>query len=818
MPPKKQIQTSVDEEFLKFVASKYSITLPEAVRKIDECIKKTALGLNLSYATVYASLFPKERNVTIINSAAPSVIASPPKAVSGTVLISNNVCSALVIQECNASENCFNLEPYGCLDKKIPDADEINQDPDKYILKHLTKLPDLERMVKIAAYLYYNYEGGGLTDNSYDALEYHLKSKLKIKGRLYEKIGALPVDKIRKRLRFQMPSLDKIKPGTNECSRFLSQFLGSAFIKPIPCAWSLKLDGVSGCLIYENGKLVEINTRGDGVTGGDVTYLKDYILSIPKELKSTAHDIFVVRGEFILPKDKWESKYKESYSNARALVSGKINSGFISPALNDIDFVAYEIMYEKLKNAPDDKNTVPQPSHAFKILDIEGFLVVENEVLHSPTVFEIMELYKSKRLSSKYYIDGLVLSLDKSRKGSLEVDEHTTIAEKQIYSMAFKMPLEDQMRQTKVINVEWNISRLGRYVPKAIYEAVYVDGSRLTKALAFNARWVLNKNLGKGTQITILRSGDVIPVIKNPIVDAKIEPIFPPTAENGGYDYHWEGIDIVLDDIETNRDVKIKRSIHFFETIGVSRLGPKTIEKLYEAGMELPEDIVNATVADFMKIKNIGKKSAEGFYDGIRKTLSKTPPDRFIVASSVFKSGMGTLLLKQIFKEIPTLLDMNTEQIYAYFKNKKVAGFGAARIKITAEGIPHFKKYLDGFAKEYVKEALSFYAKRMKHLDEKGRNELIKGKFFAKTNFMSKTDCELADYMFDHEGTFTETVSKKVSAVICAHMNSITEKMIAAAELEIPILTLEEFCERFNVPLKKFQKDKNKTQDEEEED
>lgn len=805
MPPKKKIIESLDEAFLRHVSDEYGISLPAASLKIDECIQMTAATLNVSYATVYNIVFSK------VEKGCP-----PDVGIAGT-LIKADVCDALTVEECHKSCNCFTLEPYGCLPRTIADADIINEDPDKYILNKLGKTEDLKRLVQIAAYLHYNFDGGGLTDNSFDALEWHLKKKEIIKGRAYEKIGALPVEKIRVRLKRWMPSLSKCKPGTKECSLFLSQFIGSAFVKPVPCAWSLKLDGVSGQITYHNGKLVEINTRGDGITGGDVTYLADYLPTIPKTIKSTAYAVFVMRGEFVLPKDKWETKYKGTYANPRSFVIAKVNAGYVSPALQDIDFVGYEIVYEATsvsttdgkndKNDDEGSNMVPQPSQAFKILAVEGFMVVDNGVLYSPTVFEIIELYKKKRLESKYAIDGTILSVDKQRKGVPLLDDNITVAESPKHSIAFKMVLEDQMRHTKIINVEWNIARTGRYVPKAIYEAVYIDGARFTKALAFNARWVLNKNLGKGTQITILRSGDVIPQIKNPIVDAKIEAIFPPTAENGGYDYHWDKIDIVLDDIETNREVRIKRSIHFFETIGVSRLGPKTIEKLYDAGMVLPEDIVNASVADFMKIKNVGKKTAEGYYEGIRKTLSKTPPDRFIVASSVFKSGMGSLLLKQIFKEIPTLLDMNTDQIYAYFKNKKVPGFGVARIKITAEGIPEFRKYLDGFAKEYVKDALAFYAKRMKALNEKGRNELIKGKMFAKTNFMGKTDCELDDYMFDHEGTFTETVSGKVSAVICGHLNTITEKMTAAAELEIPVLTLQEFCERFNIPLKKFQKE-----------
>jgi DNA ligase (NAD+) len=807
MPPKKQIQNSVDEEFLKFVANKYGVSLPDAIRKVDDCIKRTALASNLSYSLVYATLFPSDvSNYPVL---------SPKKSVSETILVKNQVCTDLDIQECSKSDSCFTLEPYGCLPRKISDADIINEDPDKYIDAHLTKLPDIERMVKIAAFLYYNYDGGGLTDNSFDALEHHLKGKLKIKGRLYEKIGAPPVDKIRTRLKYPMASLDKIKPGTNECTKFLSNFLGSAFMKPIPCCWSVKLDGVSGQLIYENGKLVEIDTRGDGIIGGNVTYLIDYISTIPRNIKSTAHEIFVVKGEFILSKEAWENKYKDSYANPRAFVSGKINAGFISPALTDIEFVAYEIMYEKLKEDDSNKNVVPQPSHAFKILDIEGFQVADNGVLNSPTVFEIMELYKEKRASSKYYIDGLALSLDKSRKGVIPIDDSTTVVENPTHTVAFKMMVEDQVRYSKIINVDWNISRYGRYVPVGVYEAVYIDGVRLTRATCHNARKVQDCNIGKGTKIKVVRSGDVIPQIKDYEVDASIKPIFPKSYDDGGYEWHWQGSDIVLDEIDTNPEVLVKRVVHFFEIIGIPRIGQKTAEKLAEVGMKSPESIVKASVEDFIKIKGIGKKTAEGYYYGIRKTMAITPPDRFIEASTTFKSGVGRKLLKQLFKEIPRILDLSQPQIEEQFKKKKMPGFGPARIKKISEGIPEFRRYLDSFAKEDVQKAIEHYVQKIQKLDKEGRNPNIEGKKFVTTGFMGSVDMELEDYIFDMNGEFVSTVTSDVSAVISGNIVKLTDKMKEAVDLEVPVLSLEEFCTKFEVPLKRFEKSKPSTEEDE---
>lgn len=773
----------LSEKYIQHIAKKYGLDdLPSATKHVDECIKKTSAILNVEYSEVYNTLF-SEGDIS-------------------ACLLREGVCDQMTIDECIESCSCFYLEPYGCLPRKFPDADAINEDPDSYIKAHLGSTEDLRKMVQIAAYLYYNYDGGGLTDNSYDALEYHLKRRERIKGRAYEKIGAPPVEKIRTNLPYGMASLDKIKPGMSSTVQFLSQFDASA-PEPIQCSWSHKLDGISGMAVYKNGVLTDLYTRGDGVIGGDVTYLKEYITKgLPRKLTDKTN--LVVRGEFIISKEIWENKYQGSYSNARAFVSGKINSGFVSPALPDIEFVAYEIMRDG------DAKKVPRPSQAFKILDAEGFNVVKNGLISEPTVFEIMELYKRERNISIYYIDGLVLSPDVERPAAVPASQGVA---NPTDTVAFKMLLEEQIRSTKVINVEWNISRYGRYVPVAIYEAVFVEGVRMTRATAHNARHIQDWSMGKGTKIKVVRSGDVIPQIKDVDVDGKISPIFPPSYEEGGYEWHWKSSDIILNEIETNREVLIKRIVHFFETIEVPRLRQKTAEKMYDAGMTTPESIANSTVTEMIKIKGIAEKTAKFFHTTIREVMSHTPPDRFIVASTTFKTGIGRKLLKQLFRYIPDILDLDQETITKRLTDDKIPGFGKSRIKNVSEGIPKFRQYLNGFTELDVERAISYYVERIKTIAEQGYNPLIKDKRFVLTGFMGRIDYELEDYIYDHRGDFTSTVTSDVEAVISGNIMEVSKKTVTAAELGVPVLTIQEFSERYNVPLARFETSEDEDED-----
>ncbi len=808
---------TADEKTLLNFSKELGLLLPDTVKAVDKCIQQTAAYHNVSYAKVYAIVFQKEiqaikgmqTNVAIsaLDTAMPAKPKSTVESVPITINTATNVkCTTLNETECLAENTCIFIDPYGCLSRYIPDADKINENPEKYIEKYLGNTEELKKVTRIAAYLYYNFAESGLSDNAFDALEYHLKKREKQKMRLYEKIGAPVIEKLKVRLSYGLPSLGKVKPGSIELTKFLDNFVGGTQYNKAPqCAWSQKLDGISGMAIYKNGVLSSLNTKGnDGIHGGNVLFLMDYMSTIPRKISKTT-GIFVVRGEFIVSKDNWEKKYKGTYSNARAFVSGKINTGYVTSALNDIEFVAYQIMDDTSKSNLVGVGLTPSPSQAYKILEAEGFRVVDNGLLSAPTVFELMELYKKKRLESDYFIDGLVLTVDKTTLSVSRLNVDVTYLDSPTNSVAFKMLLEEQERWTKIIDIDWSISRYGRYVPVAVYETVYVDGVRMTRATAHNAAYVRDMNLGKGTRVKIVRSGDVIPQIKDVNVDDKIIPLFPleyGETKDGmqGYEWHWQNRDIVLDDIDGNDQVQIKRMAHFFETLEIPKLGPKTLEKFYHAGFKKPEDVVKAKVSDMIKIKGIGKKGAEGFYNNIKDVLSKTPPDRFIAASTTFQSGLGRKLLKQLFIKVPTILTMNANEIETLFKKNKMPGFGPQRIKSVTEGIPKFKEYLDSFAKEDVEKAINYYVKRMKELDENGRNPMIKDKDFVLSSFMDKKlKRKVEDYIYDQQGDIVSNVSSKVSAVIVGNVMDITKKMTVAASLGVTILSFAEFVQRYNV-------------------
>ena len=221
---------ALDEKYVQYIAQNRNITKKEANVLIDHCIKHLSATYDMNYNFIYNAIFSEEGLQDVVEKL--NIIP----------IVKNLPCNQLSMEQCIESNTCFYLEPYGCLSRKFPDADLINQNPDKYIKEKLGKTEDLKRAVAIATYLYSNYDSG-LTDNAFDSLLWYLSKKEKIKGRVLEKINAPVVEKLRIGLEYPMPDLDTANPGTQKLINYLKKFTTD------PCHWSLKLDGISGMII-----------------------------------------------------------------------------------------------------------------------------------------------------------------------------------------------------------------------------------------------------------------------------------------------------------------------------------------------------------------------------------------------------------------------------------------------------------------------------------------------------------------------------------------------------------------------------------------
>lgn len=651
----------------------------------------------------------------------------------------------------------------------------LNKDPDRFA--RTLDIEELNEIIVEANDLYYNSPDfdnknntkGIITDYGYDALCYYLKKKRPKRNKKYNKIGAIP-RKNKSQLPFYMPSLDKVKLDGG-----LFDFLG----KSERYCLSLKLDGVSGMVVYKDKKVSNIYLRGNGEIGRDITFVKNYIKFPTSE---NYHDI-VIRGEFVMKKNVWYDKWDQSSASQRNFVSGRLNSKDAVGGLKDIDFVAFDIIYI-------DENTIPRPSKSFRILKREGFNVVKHFTKSFPLCDEISTIYQEEYEEHEYFIDGIVIAINSKRKVP-------NVCENPRHTIAFKMNLEEQIRETKVVDIIWQISRHGRYVPVVEYKPVFIEGVRIHRATGHNAFHVLKKwCLKKGTKITVTRSGGVIPKIVSVIDENESSTLYP----SDEYEWKWSGKDIIVKYPDECEEVHIKRMIHFFQTLNIPGIREGMIKRMYncdEVYLTCLEEIIEATKRDFLKVKGIGVKTAEKYVDGIEKSISNARLYKILLASNCFERGLGKTYLRLISTSLPHFIEKvprNTAK--AKRKLMSLKGIGPKRADTFLNGLEKFHDFK--CISTNIATIVATNIENLKKIKREGYNRKIKYKNFVFTNM---NNGKLEDYILDHQGSLQNYITNETKAVICGDLLSITSKMKIARSKRIPIYTTKEFIERFDIFL-----------------
>ena len=171
----------------------------------------------------------------------------------------------------------------------------------------------------------------------------------------------------------------------------------------------------------------------------------------------------------------------------------------------------------------------------------------------------------------------------------------------------------------------------------------------------FNAKYIVEKSIGKGTIIEITRSGDVIPYIVS-----IIKPSQKPDMPNILYKWNENGVDIIVEDDDYNTsDIKMISS--FFSSMGIKNLNDATVKKIFNNGFDTLLKIFQANTEDFEKIDGFGKKLADKVINNIHNGLKDTTIDVLLGSSGIFGEGMGKRKIKLLFDNIPDLMDIYSD-------------------------------------------------------------------------------------------------------------------------------------------------------------
>jgi len=609
------------------------------------------------------------------------------------------------------------------------------------------QLEDLTNMLQYASKQYFNHNPI-ITDNQFDIIKNYIDTKYPT-NKVTKEVGA-EVERNKVALPYEMASMDKIKPDTNALSNWCQKFTG-------PYVLSCKLDGVSGLYCFEQKTKPQLFTRGNGTVGQDVSHLIPYLKLSPK-----TNSPIVIRGEFIMSKPVFQAKYANKFANIRNMVAGIINSKTIIDAVLDLDFVAYEVIKPALK---------PSEQHEFiKQLGLKSVLSILTNKLSNETLSSLLVDW---RKTHEYEIDGIIVTNDKLYPRIKGNPEH---------AFAFKMVLSDQIAEAIVTDVIWTPSKDGYLKPRVQIEPIHLGGVKIEYATGFNGAFIKDNNIGIGSTIQLIRSGDVIPHIKSIIVPSS-EPKMPDMP----YKWNDTNVDIMLLNACDDLTVKEKNITGFFKGIEVDGLGGGNVSRIVETGYDTVPKIINMTMQDFLKVEGFKEKMASKIYTGIQEKLKEASLVTLMAASNIFGRGFSDKKLELILGELPDILISLKTPGQKVAAVTAIKGMAEKTASLFVSKIEEFKVFLKAMGLE----------EKLLITDIKGgsnHTHPLNGKTVILTGTRDKT---VIDILKKAGATQGSSVSKNTFMVVAKSADEDTGKAEDARKLGIQIVSVDQFIKLY---------------------
>ena len=576
-------------------------------------------------------------------------------------------------------------------------------------------------------------------------------------------------------LPYQMWSMDKIKPDTDALAKWTKKYKGPYII-------SCKVDGVSGLYTTE-GPLPKLYTRGDGTTGQDVSHIIPY-LKLPIQKNIT------VRGEFIIKKALFQSKYANTFANPRNFVAGVVNKKTIdADKYRDLSFVIYEVIEPRMKPSEQLKFLASIPN--IEVIRGQGASTTEGNAHtrglgasategtrglggSAPSNELLSTMLMDWRFSYDYEIDGLICMNDAVYPRPTGNPD---------YAFAFKMVLSDQVAESKVVDVIWTPSKDGYLKPRVQIEPVTLSGVTIEYATGFNASFIEENKIGVGALIRLIRSGDVIPHITDVIQPAS-KPLFP--SDPSTYVWNDTHVDIVLIDKADNQVVKEKNITGFFTNIGVDGLAIGNVKRIMAGGFDTIPKIIAMTKDELLAVEGFQEKMAQKIHFGIFHKLQETSLPELMHATNIFGRGFGTKKLASILNELPTILHNNA--ISTIDKVKMISNVPGMAKTTAVKFVDNIDEFLEFMKQAKLTDKLHYTP----HTLVSTSHPLYQKKYVM-TGFRDKDLIAQLDAVGAEQ---VSSVSKNTFVVIVKELSESTGKVDEARKLNIQIMTPHNLLEK----------------------
>ena len=654
------------------------------------------------------------------------------------------------------------------------------------LMDKIKRIQELVKQLNEYRDSYYNEARPVVSDAAYDKLFDELSELEKETGVVYansptQTVGYVVKSELEKvKHSHPMLSLDKTKSVDDLVK----------FAREKDCILSLKMDGLTCLLTYENGELVQAETRGDGEVGELITHNAKVFDNIPLTIDYKGH--FEIEGEAIITYDDF-NKINEflsddkKYKNPRNLASGSVRQlDSKTAAKRHIKFIAWKVPTEVPEGICSNSflhRLMCARDFGFEIISFLAYSSSDKE--HLP---EMIESLKTKAHNYGYPIDGLVMTYNDIQYGeSLGMTGHHPK-----HSIAFKF--YDEEVETVLKNIEWSMGKIGSLTPVAIFDPVEIDGTMVERASLHNVSILTKLDLQIGDTIIVYKANQIIPQVKENLSAKDREsayiriPSQCPVCESSTQIVKENDSEVLMCTNPHCKGKLLGRVSHFVSKKGmdISGLSEETIKKFIELGWITEiTDVYNLEqhYDRLSTMSGFGKKSV----DKLRKSIenSKTVRlDKFITSLSI--PGIGASQSKELTKAFRTWNDFRNASV-GFYNFTQINGFGDVLNNNIHSWFADMCDIADKLA-----SLMTFEAEEKQNADNSldGKSFVVTGKVFR-----FKNRDEVKAEIEKRGGKVTGSVTKSTYALINNDIESNSSKNKKAKELGVQIINEDQLIE-----------------------
>ena len=549
---------------------------------------------------------------------------------------------------------------------------------------------------------------------------------------------------------------------------------------------SWKLDGLTIVLTYRDGTLYKAVTRGNGEIGEVITPNARVFVNIPLSIPYQGE--LILRGEAVITYEDFErinEKIEDTaarYKNPRNLCSGSVRQlNNEITAQRNVRFYAFALV------SAEGVDFANSREKQFEFLESQGFEVVEYKRVNQETILSAIDAYEKKIQSFEIPSDGLVLIYDDIEYG-LSLGSTAKFPRD---SIAFKW--EDETAQTTLTEIEWSASRTGLINPVAIFEPVELEGTTVSRASVHNVSIVKSLQLGIGDQITVYKANMIIPQIAENLTRSGNLQI-PEICPVCGGKTRIEQVNDVESLYCTNPDCDAKKVKAFTlfvsrDALNIDGLSEATLEKFLGKGfLHRFADLfhLDRHREEILAMDGFGEKSYQNLMESIDRARTTTLA-RVIYGLGILNIGLANakMICREYEDDLERMMQADVEEL------SLIPGVGAV---IAGTFHAYWQSEKNREDMELLMQELV-----IERTEADPSSQVLKGLVFVVTGSLTHFEnrSALKEAIEEKGGKVTGSVTGKTTCLINNDNTSNSAKNKKARELNVPVITEEEFMRKY---------------------